>query len=61
MNSNCYGCDTNHIEITLAIHVTVELTVNMLVSTDVIGETISIELKPINIKQLRNCVIFKLK
>lgn len=53
MNSNCYGCGTNHSEVTLAIHVTVELTVIMLVSTDLFGVTISIELEPINIKQLR--------
>lgn len=37
----------------MAIQVAVELTVNMLVSTDVTGSTISTELEPINIKQLR--------
>lgn len=34
----------------MAIQVAVELTVNMLVSTDVTGSTISTELEPINIK-----------
>lgn len=37
----------------MAIQVAVELTVNTLVSTDVTGSTISAELEPINIKQLR--------
>lgn len=36
----------------MAIQVAVELTVNMLVSTDVTSSTISTELEPINIKQL---------
>lgn len=34
----------------MAIQVAVELTVNILVSTDVTGSTISTELEPINIK-----------
>lgn len=42
----------------MAIQVAVELTVNMLVSTDVTGSAISTELEPINIK---NYVCFKSK
>lgn len=50
MNRNCYGCYIQIILNYMAIQVAVELTVNMLVSTDVTGSTISTELEPINIK-----------